>query len=179
MAFMAELSVDEYGYLFGGEEAFPVDVTEHDWETPYPIFESLANFEWDPGELGTHPNIFRHPEIRDWVCDSRAWSVLSMVAAPDIRLIGEGFLGEERMYIVQVIATLNVVDPEASIIHDYGSYRVVEFPAFRRSAADGISSRAFRVPGSYTDLFLGDVVKSSLDDAGIVGLRYTPIPLTG
>jgi hypothetical protein len=82
--------VDEYGYLFGGEESFPVDVTQHDWESPYPTFDALAKFEWAAGESGSEPNIFR-------------------------------------------------------------------------------------IPGSYTDLFLGDLLKAALDEAEIAGLGYTPV----
>jgi hypothetical protein len=179
MAFMAELLVDEYGYLIGGEEAFPVDVTEHDWESPYPKFRALARFEWEAGELGTEPNIFRHPEIRDWVCDDVAWSVLAKVAPLDVKLLGKGYLGEKELRIVQVVAMLDVVDIDASLVADYGSYRVIEFPAFRDDCDDEVRSRIFRIPGSYTDIFLGEFLKLSLDEAGIVGLGYRPIPTAG
>jgi hypothetical protein len=177
MAFMTELLVDDYGFLFGGEEVFPVDVTEHDWRTPYPRFDATASFEREAGTLGSRPDVFRHPEIRDWVCDEAAWSVLSSVAPSDVRLTGQGRLGTTRMYAVQVVAILDVVDLESSEIDDYGSYQVVRFPAFHRSAS--VSQRVFRIPGSYTDLFVGSAVKGSLDDEGITGLGYTPVPVTG
>jgi hypothetical protein len=177
MAFMAELLVDEYGFLFGGEEAFPVDVTEHDWESPYPKFDASARFEWEAGELGAEPNIFRHPEIRDWVCDGVAWSVLSRVAPLDVRLLGQGYLGVKELHVVQVVTMLDVVDVDASVVADYGSYRVIEFPSFRDGCDDEIRSRIFRIPGSYTDIFLGDLLKSELDDAGIVGLGYSSVPI--
>jgi len=50
VAFMAELLVDDYGYLFGGEEVFPVDVTKHDWLTPYPQFKKMVSLSgaWRP-----------------------------------------------------------------------------------------------------------------------------------
>ncbi|GIF24002.1 hypothetical protein Ate02nite_67320 [Paractinoplanes tereljensis] len=179
MAFMARLLVDEYGFLFGGEEGFPVDVTEHDWESPYPTFVVPARFEWEAGGLGAEPNIFRHPEIRDWVCDDVAWSVLSKVAPSDPRLLGKGYLGEKELHIVQVVTMLDVVDVAASVVADYGSYRVIEFPAFRDGCDDEMRSRIFRIPGLYTDIFLGDLLKSSLDEAGIVGLGYSPVPVAG
>jgi hypothetical protein len=175
MAFMAELLVDEYGYLFGGEESFPVDVTQHDWESPYPTFDAFAKFEWAAGESGSEPNIFRHPEIRDWVCDGAAWSVLSDGAPSDVRLLGKGYLGEKELHVVQVVAMLDIVDVDASVVADYGSYRVIEFPAFLAGHGDEIRSRIFRIPGSYTDLFLGDLLKAALDEAEIVGLGYTPV----
>jgi hypothetical protein len=109
VAFMTELLVDDYGYLFAGEESFPVDVIEH---------------------------------------------------------------------IVQVVAILDVVDLESSVVKDYGSYTVVEFPIFRAGAEDEVRSRVFRSAGGYTELFVGGDVKASLDGAGIVGLSYVPVPFT-
>lgn len=179
MAYMAELLVNEYGYLFGGEEAFPIDVTDHDWESPYPKFGTPARFEWEAGELGIEPSIFRHPEIRDWVCDDAAWFVLSKVAPLDVRLLGKGHLGEKELHIVQVVTMLDVVNVDASVVADYGSYRAIEFPAFRDDRNGETRSRIFRIPGSYTDIFLGELLKSSLDEAGIAGLRYSPVPFVG
>ncbi|GII56255.1 hypothetical protein Pth03_46440 [Planotetraspora thailandica] len=83
------------------------------------------------------------------------------------------------MHVVQVIAMLDIVDRSSSIIRDYGSYQVVEFSAFRHSTESEVRSRVFRIPGSYTDLFVGSAVKASLDDAGIRGLGYTPVPFAG
>jgi hypothetical protein len=179
MAFMTELSVDQYGFLFGGEDAFPVDVTEHDWETPYPTFEKPARCAWEAGELGVEPSVFRHPEIRDWICDDAAWPVLRKVAPSDVRLLGRAYLGEKELFVVQVVAMLDVVDVDASVIADYGSYRVIEFPAFTEGSDDETRSRIFRIPGSYTDVFVGDLVKSSLDEAQVRGLGYTPVPSAG
>ncbi|MFF0152077.1 hypothetical protein [Micromonospora sp. NPDC005203] len=176
MAFMTELMVNEYGYLLGGERSFPVDVVEHDWLKPYPQFEATVSFRWEAGDLLRRPNIFRHPEIRDWVCDDAAYSVLSGLAPHDLRVIGRGWLGDTPMHIVQVVSMLDIVDLDSSVIQDYGSYQVVDFPAFRRSADLDIGSRIFRVPGSYTGLFIGDTIRDSLDGAKISGLGYVPVP---
>ena len=101
--------------------------------------------------------------------------MLSKGAPSDVRLLGKGCLGEKELYVVQVVAMLDIVDIDASVVADYGSYQVIEFPAFQAGHGDEIRSRIFRIPGSYTDLFLGDLLKSALDEAEIVGLRYTPV----
>lgn len=176
MSFMAELMVDEYGYLFGGETIFPVDTIDHDWRTPYPRFDEVVEFTWQPGEVGTKPSFFRHPEIRDWVCDKTAWTAISDIAAKDLHLIGQGDLGGERLFIVQVVSILDVIDRAASIIDKLPSYEVLRFPSFLNRAKVEVARRVFRVPGSYTDLFMGVEVKRELDAAKISGLRYVPVP---
>ena len=61
VAFMAELLVDDYGYLFGGEEVFPVDVTKHDWLTPYPQFKKMVSLSGGLETLGVAPTFFGIP----------------------------------------------------------------------------------------------------------------------
>ena len=178
MAFLTGILVDEYGYLTGGEDVFPVNVIDHDFRTPYPLFDGDPAFTWEPGERGEPPNIFRHPEIRDWVCDDAAWSVLA-AAGPDVRRLGGGHLGERPLHVVQVVGLVTEVDPAASVRRDYGSYQVVEFPALYRDAEPAVRTRAFRVPGNYTSVFVGAAVKEALDKAGIAGLSYTPLTFTG
>ncbi|MDP9814124.1 hypothetical protein [Spirilliplanes yamanashiensis] len=46
---MADLDVNEYGWVTGGVEAFPIHVTDHDWLTPYPRFHSIPAFRWEAG----------------------------------------------------------------------------------------------------------------------------------
>jgi hypothetical protein len=102
--------------------------------------------------------------------------VLSGVAQADVRILGEGSLGRERMYAVQIVSILDVVDLESSIIQNYGPYQVVGFPAFHRDAEGEIESHIFKIPESPFDIFLGKVVKDSLDRAGVRGLRCAPVP---
>jgi hypothetical protein len=173
VAFRTEILVDEYGYLTGGEDTFPIDVTGHDFRKPYPLFDGDPAFTWEPGGRGETPDIFRHPEIRDWVCDDAAWSVLA-AAGPDVRRLGGGHLGGRPLHVVQVVGLVTDVDPEASVRHDYGSYQVVEFPALR-GGESAVRTRVFRVPDNYTSVFVGAAVKQALDDAGITGLSYAPL----
>jgi hypothetical protein len=116
VAYMIGLLVDEYGYLTGGEDVFPVDTIDHDWETPYPRYDGVAEFTWEAGELGEQPGVFRHPEIRDWACDEQGWSVLQRTSPGDFHLIGEGRLDGRRLLVLQVVTILDIVDREASII---------------------------------------------------------------
>jgi hypothetical protein len=73
---------------------------------------------------------------------------------------------------------LDIVDREESIIDKYSSYEILRFPAFVRSAESETDRRAFRVPGSYTDVFVGKAVKQALETAAVTGLTYTPVPFT-
>ena len=175
MAYMIGLLVDEYGYLTDGEDVFPVDTIDHDWETPYPRYDGVAEFTWQAGELGEQPGVFRHPEIRDWVCDEQAWSVLQRTSPGDLHLIGEGRLDGRRLLVVQVVAMLDIVDREASIIDRYETYEILQFPTFVGQSRNAVAGRAFRVPGSYTDVFVGQAVKEALEAANVTGLSYTPV----
>ena len=180
MAFLPVLLVDEYGYLTGGEATFPVDVIEHGWEsTPYPPLSGIAEFDWEPGELGVQPGVFRHPEIRDWVCDETAWSVLSGAAGDDLHLIGAGDLDGKPLFVVQVITVLDIVDREESIIDTYPTYEILRFPAFRAGSEELVERRVFRVPGSFPDVFIGARIREELDRAGVTGFNYAPVPFAG
>jgi hypothetical protein len=175
VASMVQLMVDEYGYLVGGEDLFPVDTTDHDWDWPYPPYNGDAKFSWRRGELATHPSFFRHPEIRDWVCDETAISILLDEAPHDIHVIGHGSLDGKKLTVVQATTILDIVDRESSIVDKYPSYEVLRFPVFRRGSKEVIESRVFRVPGSYIDVFMGKHIQSALEDAGLTGLRFAPV----
>ncbi|MFD4138811.1 hypothetical protein [Streptomyces sp. NPDC058572] len=173
MAFLAELDVDLYGCLDGDDAGFPVPSFEHDWSTPYPAAGVTVPFTWEPGEGKHRPDVYWYPRMRDWVCNRLAFDVLTRCAGPDIRTLAHGVLGDEPLFVVQVTAVIDdVVDREASLIDTYETYEALRFPAFRRSMADAVASRVFRVPGSVSDVFVGEHVRQALTDAGVTGLRF-------
>jgi hypothetical protein len=51
------------------------------------------------------------------------------------RPFGRGRLGKQELFLVQIIATLDIVDQEKSIIKDYGTYKILQLPTFRRDSA--------------------------------------------
>jgi hypothetical protein len=173
MAYLVELDVDEFGCLDGDESAFPVTADQHDWNTPYPRVERVVEFEWERGEGAGRPDVFWYPQILDWVCDERVRRVLTRVAGADIHTVAEGVL--EPVFVVQAPTVLDVVDREASVIDTYPKYEALRFPAFRRSAADSLASRVFRVPGGITMVFVGERVKQALDEAGVQGITYVAV----
>jgi hypothetical protein len=175
MAYLVELDVDEFGCLDGDESVFPVTADQHDWSTPYLTVDRVVEFEWERGEGGGRPDVFWYPPVLDWVCNERAYRVLTRVAGSDIHTIAEGVLDGERVFVVQAPNVLDVVDREASIIDIYPTYEALRFPAFRRSAADALASRAFRVPGGITMVFVGEQVKQALDEAGVKGMNYVAV----
>lgn len=175
MAYLAELDMDEYGCLDGEEEVFPVASVEHDWDTPYPPLDRVVQFVWEPGEAKRKPDVFWYPHMRDWVCSERAYEVLKRCAGSDVHTIARGELDGKPVFVVQAPQVLDVVDRNASVIDVYPSYEVLRFPAFRRSMADAVSSRIFRVPGGITMVFVGDLLKHELEKAGIEGLRFVPV----
>ncbi|MFE9442817.1 hypothetical protein ACFYO2_28375 [Streptomyces sp. NPDC006602] len=175
MAYLVELDVDECGCLDGDESAFPLTADQHDWNTPYPRVERAVEFEWEAGEGDGRPDVFWYPQILDWVCDERAYRVLQRVAGADIHTLAEGVLDGEPVFVVQAPHVLDVVDREASLIDTYPTYEALRFPAFRRSAADALAARVFRVPGGITMVFVGERVKQALDEAGVKGITYVPV----
>jgi hypothetical protein len=179
MAFMAELDSGDYGALDGGQEMFPVRTVDHDWETPYPPYSGVAEFAWEPGELGDRPNVFRHTWIRDWVCDDMLWSLLCAHARADVHHIGRGRVGSVPVHVVQVTAMLDIVDPETSIIDRYPSYEILRFPTFVAEAREQVADRIFRVPGSYIDVFVGSNIRKAFDDAKMTGFTYAPVSFVG
>lgn len=175
MAYLVELDVDEYGTLSGGEGLFPVDVIDHDWNTPYPPFQQVIPFEWDRGDGAGRPNVFWHPEIRDWVCDTSSYELLGRLAPGDVHTIAHGRLGSQELHVVQAVAVLDVVDREASLIDRQATYEILQFPAFFHSVADEISTRVFRVPGMHTAVFVGEAVKRALESSGTAGIRFVAV----
>lgn len=175
MAYLVERDVDEYGCVDGDETLFPVGITEHDWTTPYPPVDRIIAFDWEPGEGSTKPDVFWYPQMDDWVCNERAYEVLTATAGGDIHTIARGTVDGDPVFLVQVKSILDVVDRERSIIERYPSYEILRFPAFKREAAEMVSSRVFRVPGSLTMRFVGEQVKAALEAAEIKGLRFVAV----
>lgn len=169
---MVELDMDEYGCVDADDSHFPISVVEHDWGTPYPPVAEVFRFAWEPGSAKRKPDVFWYPQMRDWVCSKRAYEVLVRSAGFDIHKIADGMLDGEPVVLVQAPNVLDVVDRNKSIIDKYETYEALRFPAFKVSEADGIASRVFRVPGDITMVFVGDVIKDALEDAGVEGFRF-------
>ncbi|MEU3251833.1 DUF1629 domain-containing protein [Streptomyces sp. NPDC006997] len=174
MGYLVELDTGEYGCVDADESVFPVDITEHDWRTPYPAVQAEPVFEWERGESRVRPDVFWYPQMGDWVCGERAYRTLKECAGQDLHTIARGTLDGEPVFLVQVTTVLDVVDMEASIVERYPSYEVLAFPAFWRHAEEEIAGRLFRVPKAMTMLFCGERVKAALEAAGIKGLRFVP-----
>ncbi len=175
MAYLVELEVDDYGALDGPEESFPVNVVDHNWlGVPYPAVPAVVRFEWEPGDAGVAPDVFWYPQMRDWVCTEKAYETLT-AASPDLHLVANGRLGEDPLFLVQILTVLDVVDRENSIIDRFPSYEILRFPAFSRSSRSLVENRIFRVPGSATMIFMGERVKQAVEGAGVKGLGFVPV----
>ncbi|MEV0272772.1 hypothetical protein AB0H43_28665 [Hamadaea sp. NPDC050747] len=176
MVFLVELDVDEYGMLFGGTDALPLDSVEHDWNMPYPQVGAELTFEWEEGDAGRVPNVFSHGELLDWVCDDRSLLLLEQIGKADLRDYATGTFRSNRLTAVQVTTVLeDLVDREKSIIDKFPTYEIMRFPAFRRAAADRLRNRIFRIPEMYPDVFLGEDVRIAIEAAGITGLRFAAV----
>lgn len=182
MPFEAEPDVNSYGYLVGGDDLLTVDAADHHWAEPYPPIERPVRFRWEPGDLGTRPNLFRHNLLRDVVCDETALRVLREAAEPgDLHVIATGSLDDgTRLTVVQATTVLDVVDEERSIPSQY-SWARIQFPHIREDQREATRRRVFRVP--YRELttmvLVGDEVKAAVEKAGLRGWVFTPAQVDG
>ncbi|MFG2091254.1 hypothetical protein [Spirillospora sp. NPDC048824] len=175
MAYMLELDVDEYGMLDGGEEIFPVKVSDHDRRRAYPPLGQPVEFTWEQGDSEVRPNVFYYPYIDNFVCDVSAYEILS-TSPGCIHTIATGELERKNLFLVQVTTIIDcIVDLQGSVIQSYPSYEILAFPAFRASKRHAMARRIFRVPENLSLIFVGVELKRSLDEAGIRGFRYLPV----
>jgi hypothetical protein len=175
VAYVVELAVNPYGYLYGGDEFLPVDTSQHHWDEPYPVVPERLTFAWDPGESGRKPNIFRHNWLRDFVCDPQAYRLLDEIAGEDLRVIAHGDLDGEEMTVVQAITVLDVLDEQRSLPSEY-SWARFSYPHVREDGAALVDRRVFRLP--YPDFSLlvlaGGAAKAAIESAGLSGMSFTP-----
>lgn len=112
MPFLVDLVAHDYGSVSAPEGVFPVGkVADHNWNQPYPAVSAVVPFVWEPGESGIRPNVFWCPQIRDWLCDQRAYETLSALAGADLHLIAKGVMDGQPLFVVQVVAIVSgIVD---------------------------------------------------------------------
>ncbi|WP_158812299.1 hypothetical protein [Streptomyces fulvoviolaceus] len=64
---------------------------------------------------------------------------------------------------------------ELELEWERGAGDALRFPAVRRSVADALASRVFRVPGGITIVCVGERVGQVLDEAGVRGITYVAV----
>ena len=173
MPYLVERVVDEYGSLSAPDGVFPVRASEHDWYAPYPRIEGVIPFTWERGTLDVQPNVFWCPQVDDWVCDEQSYQLLSALAGPDLHVIAHGIMDDKPLYVIQVVGLVSgAVDESASLVDDFGSYRIMRFPSFYANLEGELASRLFRIPEMYLARFAGDLVEREFVAAGLAGLSF-------
>jgi hypothetical protein len=173
MPYIAELAVDDFGILMAPESLLPVNAGLHNWMEIYPPVEGTLPFEWRSGARGEMPNVFWCPLIRDFVCDERSLEVISRIASSDIRVVADGVLDGRNLAAVQIVRIeAGVIDASRSLIDDFGSYKIMRFPSFRRASLSALASHLFRVPEMYPEVFFGDGIVDEFALSGLTGLRF-------
>jgi hypothetical protein len=175
MAYHVELDVDMWGALGGDEDKVPDEIP--DWSVPYPPLGVVLRLTWDKGSARRRPNIFWYPLLRNWVCDEPAYEFFVRMVPDDIHVIAQATVDGMRAWVVQVVGQLDGVVDEAASLRT-SSYRTMDWPSFRYSAADRMAARLFGVPEMYLDVFMGSHVKDALDAAELTGLRLNSVDWT-
>jgi hypothetical protein len=178
-AYQVELDVDVWGHVEGGEKRLTTRAADHDWHTPYPALDRPLSLRWRRGTKGKRPNLYWYPPIWHWVCDQRAFDVLTSVVPDDIHVIARAELKDEPVWVVQVVTRLDgIVDRSASLIDQHPTYEVLQWPSFFASAAERMSGRLFCVPEMTLTVFMGEAVRAAFDEAELRGLRYVAVDWT-
>jgi hypothetical protein len=168
------VSLDDDGTVEGGEHMLPV-AGVHDWFTPYPAFDTVLPLRWRRGSRRKRPDVYWYPPLRHWVCNKRAYRALKSAVRRDIHVIARAEVDGRPARVVQVVGRIEgVVDTAASRFE----CDIMQWPSFFTSAYERIADRLFGVPEMYLDVFMGIELKEILDDAGVEGLRYTPVDWT-
>jgi hypothetical protein len=173
MAYVVELDVNAYGFLYGGDEVVSADA-KHDLRRPFPPVSERLKFSWEAGSRPDKPNVFQHNLLRDFVCDATALRVLREIAEPDLHVVASGELDGEELTVVQATSILDVVDEERSIPSEY-SWARIQFPHIPKEAEPRVERRIFRVANRdlWSMVFFGDAVKAAVEEAGLRGWTFT------
>jgi hypothetical protein len=172
-AYFVELDVDEWGFLDGGDDLLTDDIP--DWTVPFPAMDAILDLMWTPGRNRQRPNVYWHPNLEHWVCDERAFEVLTKTVAHDIHVIARASVDGRPAWAVQVVTRMVGIVDESTSLFERGMMR---WPSFRLGAAERMADRLFAVPELYLDVFMGSAVRAALDTADLMGLTYVAVDWT-
>lgn len=166
---LVEADVDAYGFLFGGVESAPPG------GMVYEFGDEEIDVEWERGDAGSLPNVFRHNLIRDFVVDEVALRVLRAVAGDDLTVNVTLRLDGRVLFAVQAKPVLDVVDEARSIPSDY-SWAKIGYPHIDAERWDSLCGRVFHLPYPElaTTVVVGAKVRDAYGQAGLTGWRFEP-----
>jgi hypothetical protein len=177
MAHVVELDVNRYGFLYSPDESLSVRATvEHSWLEPFPTLDGEVEFAWERGTSRRQPDVFKHSQLRDFVCDTATHRILTDLVRTGLHVVARGRYGDREMVVLQVTTVFDVVDAARSNPAQYHRYApgALEWPHIPADREPIVRGTFFRVPndGLALTVLVADDVKDAIERAGLRGWTF-------